>query len=118
MAAELYDVQRATAGIRGPFTVPIADPPTLEEIDTGVRWATKDLWSAEPDLAAARTMTEGVAERAVLDTGRQTILDAVQADKRAKGWARTIEPGACSSCIQDRTSTRLTSSHSQISSPG
>lgn len=99
MAAELYDVQRAEAGIRGRFTVPVAGPPELEQIDAGVRWATKDLYSAKPDVDAARTLTEGVAQQAVLDVGRQTIVDAVQADKQARGWARTVEPGACYWCL-------------------
>jgi hypothetical protein len=49
-------------------------------------------------MTAAKTLVQGVAETAVLDTGRQTIVNAVQNDSQAKGWAREAEPGCCAFC--------------------
>lgn len=98
IAARYYAKERAAQGIAGKVTVTPASP-DLEGLDVGIRWATKGLWSEEPDVPAAQSLVRGVAERQALDTGRNTLLDAIHADKKAKGWARVIEPGACSFCI-------------------
>jgi hypothetical protein len=99
VAARYYAAERDASGIAGRVTVPIAPLPNLDEMDTGIRWATKGLWSEAPDVESAQSLVQGVAERGVLDTGRNTLLDAIKADRKAKGWARVIEPGACSFCI-------------------
>lgn len=98
LAADFYDASRIAAGVRGTFTVTPASPPDLEQVTAEVRWATRTLWSAEPDAPPARTMVAGAADRMVLDTGRATVQDAVQRDRAARGWARVPEAGCCAFC--------------------
>lgn len=97
-AARYYDAERRAAGIPGRFNVPLAPTAPEGKIDTSMRWATKDLWQPQPDLASIQSMVDGVATKNVLDAGRMTILDAVHSDRKAKGWARETEPGCCSFC--------------------
>lgn len=99
LAAAYYEAERKSAGVPGNFTVSPASPANDAAIEQGVRWATKGLWSEEPDTEAAQTLVRGVAEKGVLDAGRSTIIDAVSADRKAKAWARVVEPGACSFCL-------------------
>jgi len=96
-AASFYEHERRLAGVPGHFDVRIT-PPNMDKVEASVRWAVKDLWSPEPDLSTVHTLVQGVVEKDVLDTGRLTIIDAVHADKRARGWARVPEPGCCSFC--------------------
>ena len=42
LAADFYDAERAAAGVPGSFTVPLPDPPPGEQVDSSLRWATKD----------------------------------------------------------------------------
>lgn len=98
VAADYYDAARADAGVRGAFTVIPAQPAPPEQVDAGVSWATRNLWRPDPDEQAARTMTEGVAQRLALDAGRNTILGAVRDDRKAIGWAREPQPGCCAFC--------------------
>lgn len=99
LALRSYAAERKAASVTGKFTVRPAAPANFDQVDSGVRWATKGLWSATPDVEAAKTKVYGVAQRDVLDTGRNTLLDAIHADKKAKGWARVPEAGACSFCL-------------------
>lgn len=99
LAAKSYLADRLDAGIAGKVTVRPAVPAPFAQVDSGVRWATKGLWSATPDVEAAKTKVDGLAQRDVLDVGRNTLLDAIHADKKAKGWARVPEAGACSFCL-------------------
>lgn len=46
LAAEWYEQERDNAGGRTRFTVPVADPPPLEQVEAVVSWATRQLRSA------------------------------------------------------------------------
>lgn len=111
LAAEFYDAQRAAAGVRDPFTVPVADPPPPEQSEASLRWASKDVWERDPERATpaqrepvkrrieqAHKKTEHVAQKLVLDVGRDTIRRAVREDRQAIGWARTAALNACAFC--------------------
>lgn len=111
LGAEFYDAQRAAAGVTGAFTVPVADPPPAEQTEAGLRWATKDVWERDPDvatpaqlepldtrLAQAEKKAEQVAQKLVADTGRKTVLGAVRQDRQATAWARAAALGACAFC--------------------
>ncbi|MFG6297749.1 VG15 protein [Streptomyces rochei] len=111
LAAEFYDAQREAAGVPGPFTVPVADPPPEEQTTASLRWATKDLWPREPEeatpaqlepmdvrLAQAQKKAEQVAQKLVADTGRGTVREAVRQDRQAVAWARVAALGACYFC--------------------
>lgn len=109
LAVRQYRLQRVAAGVGAGFTPTPADPPSVEQIAQAVDWAVQPLWSAdvlaEPTteagssaIADAKARLAASSERLVLDAGRNTIVDNVQADRRAKGWARVPEPGACYFC--------------------
>lgn len=113
LGADFYDGQRADAGVPGSFTVPVADPPPPEKTEASLRWATKDVWERDPDapattaaqreplearLVQAEKKAELVAQKLVADTGRGTVLEAVQRDRQATAWARSAALGACSFC--------------------
>lgn len=109
LATWQYRQQRAAAGAGSGFTPRPAAPPPVEQIAQIVGWATQPLWNgdvlAEPlsdagssAIADAKARLAAAAERLVLDAGRGTILDSVQADPKAKGWARIPEPDACYFC--------------------
>lgn len=110
-AADFYDAQREAAGVSGPFTVPLADPPPEEQTEASLRWAAKDLWPREPEdatpaqlqpmdvrLAQAEKKAEQVAQKLVADTGRGTVREAVRQDRQATAWARSAARGACAFC--------------------
>jgi hypothetical protein len=113
LGAEFYDGQRAAAGVLGPFTVPVADPPPPEQTEASLRWASKDLWERDPEdpattdaqreplevrLEQAEKKAEQVAQKLVTDTGRGTVQEAVRQDQQATAWARAAALGACSFC--------------------
>lgn len=97
-AAEAYERKRKEMGIRGTFTAapaPAADP---EKVEASVRWATRDLWKPDPDIPAIQKQTLAVVEKDILDSGRQTVLNAVKSDRKATGWERDTDGDPCSFC--------------------
>lgn len=104
LARKFYLQERAAAKVTGKFTPSPPPKPPAEQVEKSVNWATRELWSTDPDYAegnlkAAQTNVQGVIDNMVLGVGRQTTVDAVQADRKARGWAREVEPGACSFCV-------------------
>lgn len=110
LAARQYRQQRVAAGVGGGFTPVPADPPPVEQIARAVDYAVQPLWSADvlaqpvteagsTAIADAKARLAAASERLVLDTGGQTITDNVQADRKARGYARIPEPGACAFCL-------------------
>ncbi|MEU3990092.1 hypothetical protein AB0F24_17245 [Streptomyces platensis] len=113
LAAEFYDAQRAAAGVTEAFQVPLPDPPPAEQVDSSLRWATKDLWPRDPEdpkttdaqrqpiesrLEEAGKKAEAVAQKLVTDQGRDTVQRAVTKDRQATAWARSAALGACAFC--------------------
>jgi hypothetical protein len=98
LAARFYQQERAAAGIAGRFLPEPANPAPLGQVQASIGWATKGLWSQEPEQPAAKILTNGVAQKLVVDTGRNTLIAAIEADKHARGWARQARPDACSFC--------------------
>lgn len=115
-----YRRERVAAGVGGGFTPVPADPPTVEQIAQTVDWAVQPLWnsnvlaaatgqpeapptetlpSADSAIADAKARLAAATEQQVLDAGRNTVVDNAQRDRKAKGWARIPEPGACSFCL-------------------
>lgn len=111
LGAEFYEAQRDAAGVTSSFTIPVAEPPPEGKIQASLRWATKDVWEREPDVATqaqlqplevrleqAEKKAELVAQKLVADTGRSTVLEAVRQDRQATAWARSAALGACAFC--------------------
>ena len=99
LAAQYYEAARLDAGVAGRFSPVPADPADLDAVTEVVKWATRDLWTPEPDVAPARAAAVAATEKLVLDAGRDTITGAVLADRKARGWARVTQPGACYFCV-------------------
>lgn len=50
-----------------------------------------------PDMADQ--ILDSEAEQLVQDQARRQVMSTARLDREAKGWARTVEPGACSFCL-------------------
>ncbi|WP_329223732.1 hypothetical protein OG352_06485 [Streptomyces sp. NBC_01485] len=111
LAADFYDGEREAAGVPGSFTVPLADAPPDEQVDSALRWATKDLWQRNEAVAtvaqrepldvriqAAMAKADSATQKLVADGGRETLRQAVQQDRQAVGYARAAALGACAFC--------------------
>ncbi|MFJ8016237.1 hypothetical protein [Streptomyces sp. NPDC096339] len=113
LAADYYDAERVAARVTGRFTVPLLDPPPDAQVDSSLRWATKDVWERDPEdpattqaqreplevrLDQAEKKAEAVAQKLVTDQGRGTVQEAVRRDSQATAWARSAALGACSFC--------------------
>lgn len=100
-AASYYKAARVSAGIPGRVTVRPAALPSTEQVSKSLDWATSGLYrEATPETEqAALTKVEGLTQSLVLNMGRETLITAVEDDRKAKGWARVPEPGACSFCL-------------------
>lgn len=114
LSAEHYSAMRANAGVPGSFRVAPLDPVPVEKIDASTGWATADLWDSRfldpnpvitPDfdptviIENTQTKVEGAAQKNVLDAGRDQIMEAVTADRKARGWVRVARPDACAFCL-------------------
>lgn len=117
LAARFYQQERAAAGVPGRHNPALADPAGLEQVQKSVGWATKGLWAvpkAPQDAVAAlpapvsvdvptlvsnaQTLVKGVTQKMVVDTGRNTLIAAIEADRKARGWAREARPDGCYFC--------------------
>lgn len=113
LAADYYDSERVAAAVTGRFTVPLIGPPSDEQVESSLRWATKDVWERDPDdpatadaqkeplevrLEQAEKKAEAVAQKLVTDQGRGTVREAVRQDRTAVGYARAAALGACAFC--------------------
>ena len=127
LAAQQYQRQRVAAGVAGGFRPSAAPPPSVQQVAQAVDWALQPLWnsnvlaaaSGQPEapptdslpsagsaIADAKARLAAATERQVLNTGQTTIIDNAQRDRKARGWARIPEPGACSFCLM--LATRVT----------
>lgn len=105
LAADYYDEERDLAGARKRFLATPADIPD-GKAEASLRWATKDLWTPQADnpppiedrLAAAETKAAGAAQKIVADVGRDTIVEALEEDSEALGWARVTDSDPCAFC--------------------
>jgi hypothetical protein len=98
LAVNQYDSTRAAAGIGGRFTAVPAEAVAVEQVGKSLQWAMSGLYGPTPDVAAFETKLTGVAEKLALDPGRDTIVQNVQRDPKARGWARIPEPAPCAFC--------------------
>ncbi|MEV6854698.1 hypothetical protein AB0M89_12925 [Streptomyces microflavus] len=109
LAAEFYEAQRVDADVGDSFTVPLADSPPTDQVETVLRWATHDVWPQDAEtevgrdplasrLAVAERQAGAVAQKLVADQGRETIRQAAREDRQAVGYARAAALGACAFC--------------------
>lgn len=97
LASRYYDSTRESSGAGGSppaVTIPPISPDAVNQLVVDVVSTALDNPS-KPPLDAL----DAEAEQLVLDHGRQQIIQMSQEDPQAKGWARVVEPGACSFCL-------------------
>lgn len=91
--------------------VPAVEEPVVEDDtdDVDVAPESSIVWDDE-DTDTVSTETEVVedprlarvaaaAEKMVADVGRNELIEAIEADNKARGWARVTRPGACAFCL-------------------
>lgn len=100
LALDYFEDMRDAAGVRGSF-VPevraIPDRAAAAYLDT---LAEKFLAEVDAEVAIQRLEAETVAaaEYLTAQEARSTLVQAVERDPQAKGWARVVRPGACYFC--------------------
>jgi hypothetical protein len=99
-ALAAYRQQRRDAGIPGRPALRMPESPSHDEIVRVVESTLHDLYGTVTPESEAKVQDALTAEveQLVLDQGRRATIDAAEADKEAKGWARVPEPDACSFC--------------------
>lgn len=107
IAASYYQAARATAGTSGTATtasvVAITDAQITASLYATGQVAFRNALSAgqTADLAreTAVVRASGAVTRLALDAGRDTILQSVQNDEHAVGWARVTDGDPCAFCL-------------------
>jgi hypothetical protein len=101
-----YSQLRTEAGITEPYRPRILATLTVDDVRVVVNGATEDLWNA-PGVSegpATDTITktedkvEGELQKLVMNHGRNEMIEAIQGDRYARGFARVTKPGACAFC--------------------
>lgn len=92
-----YQSKRANVGAPGSMPHHRVKPISAADIDAVV---VDSVATALTDGAqAGERSLDSEAEQLVLNQSRRQIMTTAQLDRAAKGWARVVEPGACSFCL-------------------
>lgn len=107
LAAAYVRLMREAAGIKGAAPIEVAGRAPLEQIAASL--SATSLASIRKALAAGQGIeramqtgfvaSSGSAARLALQGGRDTVLDTVRADPKARGWQRWPSPDACDFCL-------------------
>ncbi|GAA3223212.1 hypothetical protein [Actinocorallia longicatena] len=106
LAATYYRAFRRAAGVTGAAEPKLAERLLSVDVSaalraTGLAGTLRALRAGQPPQAAARTgfsLLAGSAIRLTLSGGRATIEASVQADPKARGWARVTSGSPCDFC--------------------
>lgn len=112
LAADSYRNVRREAGVARTLALPPIQSLKRIQIDAGVDWAMRERASAGTEVADLRAAIladmQAATEKAVLDAGRDLVVQAVEGDERALGFRRIARPDACYWCLTQafRSTTR------------
>lgn len=98
LAMDYYEFAREAAEVPGmfiPAPAPLAPP---ERFEGSIRWAVGAIAGEAPSFEALAGRLGGTVSRAVIDVATDTLTAATVKDRRANGWSRILEPGACKFC--------------------
>lgn len=87
----------ARKGLPGDMPQVKRSPATELEVDQMVVAAVTSRMSG--DTETADRVLDSEAEQLVQDQARRQVMSTAQLDREARGWARVVEPGACSFCL-------------------
>lgn len=96
LAADWYDEQRLAANVAGRFSAQMAETVATSVVEERVRFGAQHLWTPTP--AQTLVFLAGMAQKYVLQPGRDTIQQNAMRDPQASGWHRETRPGACKFC--------------------
>lgn len=96
-ADTFYQSQRIRAGVNGRMPRPRAEVVPEVAVDQVV--VDSVATAIGSGAAAGERALDSEAEQLVLDQSRRLIMSTAQLDRAARGWARVVEPGACSFCL-------------------
>lgn len=97
VAAELYEAKRSMY-LGTNYAASLADAPDAMRTERLARWAVGPLYDDVPDYALAVSQVVGGFQRLIADQGRATIVENVDRDTGATGWARHASANACTFC--------------------
>jgi hypothetical protein len=100
LGADFYDSLRDVPPSASAFRAIIAAPTDPEIAAAGARWALGPLFQTEPDAGQVLANLSNVAQRLVLQAGRDTIANSTFRDPVRTGYAR-VPTGAstCKFCV-------------------
>lgn len=106
IGSDYYEQSRARAGVRFGFTTPQNEVAPLKSVEELVRGAMDPLWQPANSvldyndaISQAQSRVEANVEKVVADAGRNELIDAIEKDRYARGFARVARPDACSFCL-------------------
>ena len=106
LAAQYLRAFRKAHGVPGQVKVVFAEPLVVDQFNTSLRVtsvvAAKNAAAAgtpmELAMRNALVQASGSMARMVLDSGRDTVVESVRADRAAFGWQRVLGGGGCDFC--------------------
>lgn len=99
LAADYYDTLRTEAKVRGAHRSALAAPIDAEKVTQSASWASQPLFDDVADASAALSRAQGVSQRLVQETGRNTLFDNGRRDPAKPRWARVPIGDSCDFCI-------------------
>jgi hypothetical protein len=114
IALDYYQAIRLEAGVTAPLPTGALTPaslPPASKVDAGIEWAMRaaekqaqalaaDMAAQAAEIEAAmQTRMDAAVQKALMDTTRQQVWDAVAGDEQAIGFRRVPRPGACYFCV-------------------
>lgn len=93
LSAEWYEDLRPVGG----FDAVLLDP-DLDKLQRDLSWAMRDLFAEQEDLASALLRSAEVADLAVTDAGRGTVIENARRDPLDARYARHASATACAFC--------------------
>jgi hypothetical protein len=105
LGASMYETAREQAGASGRFTVDLADPPGVVQVEKTARWALAPLFSPRNQLPAidlGKLLTDRLtagAPRLVREGGRKTITENTARDPARPKYRRVVNSATgCDFC--------------------
>jgi hypothetical protein len=105
LGASMYETARDQAGAAGRFTVDLADPPGVVQVEKTARWALAPLFSPRntlPTVDLEKLLTDRLTAgtpRLVREGGRQTIVENTRRDPARPRYRRVVNnPKGCDFC--------------------
>lgn len=106
LAAAYLRAYRVASGLDGDVRIVIPQVLNVEQFNASlhslsvasVKTSAAQAVAADVAMGNALTRSSGAMARLVLDAGRETVTQSIQADDKASGWRRVLGGGGCDFC--------------------